>query len=77
MKRVVSEKGQVTIPKRLRDRLGIRPGTTLEFDAEEGKLICRKTDGGDAFRKWRGRGRLPGGVNVDRYLARIRGTNRD
>jgi antitoxin PrlF len=39
----VSEKGQVTIPKRLRDRLGIRPGEILEFTEEEGKLVARKT----------------------------------
>ena len=31
MKAVVSEKGQVTIPKTLRDRLGIRPGQVLDF----------------------------------------------
>jgi len=28
---IVSEKGQVTLPKPLRDRLGIRPGTRLAF----------------------------------------------
>ena len=76
MKSVVSEKGQVTIPKHLRDRLGLRAGTTLEFDAEDGKLIARKTEAGDAFRKWRGRGRLPGGVTVDRYLDKIRDADR-
>ncbi len=27
----VSDKGQVTLPKALRDRLGIQPGTRLEF----------------------------------------------
>lgn len=27
----VSDKGQVTLPKPLRDRLGIRPGSRLEF----------------------------------------------
>lgn len=27
----VSDKGQVTVPKSLRDRLGIRPGSRLEF----------------------------------------------
>ena len=27
----VSEKGQVTLPKHLRDQLGIRPGSRLEF----------------------------------------------
>jgi len=47
MKSVVSERGQVTIPKRLRDRLGIRPGQVLEFEAEDGRLVARKTDTGD------------------------------
>jgi AbrB family looped-hinge helix DNA binding protein len=77
MKSVVSEKGQITIPKRLRDRLGLRPGTTLEFEAEEGKLVARKAVTVDVFRKWRGRGRLPGGRSVDRYLDRVRNADRD
>ena len=42
MKAIVSEKGQVTIPKPVRDRLGLKPGTTIEFHAHEGKLIGRK-----------------------------------
>jgi len=39
---VVSEKGQVTIPKRLRDRLGIRPGQVLDFHEERGRLVANK-----------------------------------
>ena len=39
---VVSEKGQVTIPKQLRDRLGIRPGQALEFTEERGRLVATK-----------------------------------
>lgn len=42
MKATVSEKGQVTIPKPLRDRLGIRPGQVLEFTDERGRLVARK-----------------------------------
>jgi AbrB family looped-hinge helix DNA binding protein len=42
MKSRVSEKGQVTIPKRLRERLGIRAGVVLEFNAERGRLVARK-----------------------------------
>ncbi len=38
----VSERGQVVIPKALRDRLGIRPGQELEFLNEGGKLVVRK-----------------------------------
>jgi AbrB family looped-hinge helix DNA binding protein len=39
---VVSGKGQVTIPKHLRDRLGIRPGQALEFTEERGRLVATK-----------------------------------
>jgi len=42
MKSTVSGKGQVTIPKRLRDRLGIRPGEILYFEEEEGRLVAVK-----------------------------------
>ena len=42
MKAIVSEKGQVTIPKQVRDRLGIRPGQVLDFRAERGRLIAVK-----------------------------------
>lgn len=42
MKSTVSEKGQVTIPKALRDRLGIRPGEVLEFREEKGRLVATK-----------------------------------
>ncbi len=32
----------MTIPKPLRDRLGIRPGEEVEFSAEPGRLVLRK-----------------------------------
>jgi AbrB family looped-hinge helix DNA binding protein len=44
----VSEKGQVTIPKRLRDRLGIRPGQVLDFHEERGRLVATKRAAEDA-----------------------------
>src|SRR5438093_13221245 len=42
MRSVVSEKGQVTIPKPLRDKLGSRPGQVLEFETRDGMLAGRK-----------------------------------
>ncbi len=42
MKATVSEKGQVTIPKALRERLGIRPGQVLEFTDDHGRLLAVK-----------------------------------
>jgi len=42
MKSVVGEKGQVTIPKAIRESLGLRPGAILEFEEQGGKLIGRR-----------------------------------
>ena len=42
MKAKVAERGQVTIPKVLRDRLGIKPGTVLEFKEYHGKIVAVK-----------------------------------
>lgn len=39
----VTEKGQVTIPKRLRDAAGILPGSQVSFALEGGKIIIQKT----------------------------------
>ncbi len=72
MKSVVSEKGQVTIPKACRDRLGLRPGTILDFETRDGKLIAAKLQSEDVFRKWRGKAKLPGRQTVNQYLDSIR-----
>jgi antitoxin PrlF len=42
MKSVISEKGQVTIPKPLRDRLGLSPGQVLDFQESNGRLVAAK-----------------------------------
>jgi AbrB family looped-hinge helix DNA binding protein len=35
---LVTSKGQVTIPQRIRNRFGLKPGTTVEFVAERGTV---------------------------------------
>lgn len=72
MNAIVSEKGQVTIPKNIRDRLALNPGTVLEFTAENGRLIARKKEEADVFGKWRGRGKLPAGKTTNDYILAIR-----
>lgn len=39
---VVAERGQVTIPKPLRDRFGLAPHTVVQFEEESGRLILTK-----------------------------------
>lgn len=40
-KRKVGERGQVTIPKELRERLGISPGDEVVVREEDGQLIIK------------------------------------
>jgi AbrB family looped-hinge helix DNA binding protein len=49
---VVAERGRVTIPKRFRERLDIRPGTILEFREEADKLIAEKSEMAGALDRW-------------------------
>jgi antitoxin PrlF len=49
MKATVGARGQVVIPKPLRDRLGIVPGEVLEFSEDGGRLVAAKTLGRDLF----------------------------
>lgn len=44
MTTTISEKGQITIPKPLRERLGLRKGQILEVREERGRLVLAKKD---------------------------------
>ena len=72
MKATLSSKGQVTVPKSCREKLGLKTGVVLDFEVVDGTLVARKVQSEDPFHKWRGRGQLPGGQSVDEYLATTR-----
>ena len=71
MKTTVSEKGQVTIPKALRDRLGIRPGQALDFREEHGRLVAAKATAEDPV--VRVYGVILTGMSTDEAMAELRG----
>ncbi len=73
MNSIVSEKGQVTIPKKLRKQLGLTAGVVLEFCEQNGKLIGQKKVEVSPFDDWVGKGRLPYGNSTTAYLKQIRG----
>ncbi|MEZ5406232.1 MAG: AbrB/MazE/SpoVT family DNA-binding domain-containing protein [Verrucomicrobiia bacterium] len=75
MKTIVSEKGQITIPKSLRMRLGLKSGTVLIFTEKKGKLIAEKKSSQDVFSQWQGKGHIPFGKTTDDYLKAIRDGN--
>jgi antitoxin PrlF len=78
----VTTKGQVTIPKRFRDHLGIRPGSTVDFQLTEGGevVVRRAAPGGRKARSSKAgspfarlRGRAPVQMSTDEILALTRG----
>ncbi len=71
MKTTVSEKGQVTIPKTIRERLGIRPGQVLDFSAEGGRLVATKAVPEDPIEAVYGILRL--GRSTDEVVRSLRG----
>lgn len=40
----VTSKGQVTIPKAIRDRAGIRAGSEVEFRIDNGSIVLERVD---------------------------------
>ena len=72
MNAVLTQDGQIEIPRELRERLGLQPGNVLELRNQAGTLVAWKKVEPDVFEKWRGRGTLPAGANTDDYLRLIR-----
>jgi antitoxin PrlF len=71
MTSIVGERGQVTIPKHLRDRLGIQPGELVEFSQENDRLVLRKADQMDRIMSVYGTLKLP--RSVDELIEEMRG----
>ena len=72
MEAILAERGQVVIPKAIRDQLGLTPGTLLTFTVEGGKLIIRKKLD-DAFSRARGILKLEPGETVEGIMRELRG----
>lgn len=82
----VTEKGQVTIPKEIRDRLGIVPGSEVRFvESQQGALLVRVDNPADEagirdFEDWASRvaGTLDlSGMTTDEYMLWLRGERDD
>lgn len=70
MKARVAERGQVTIPQALRRKLGIRPGTVLDFEIKGSSLVAIKADQRDAVEEVYG---CLGQMNTDQMIGELRG----
>jgi AbrB family looped-hinge helix DNA binding protein len=72
MEVTVAERGQITLPKAVRDALGLTKGSKLKVELEGGRIVLRK-DVSDALSKLRGRIKLPPGVSTDDIMRELRG----
>ena len=76
MEATVAERGQITLPKAVRDALGLAKGTVLKVELDGGRIILRK-DVTDAISRVRGRFRLPADTSTDDVLRQVRGADAD
>lgn len=72
----ITEKGQVTIPQDIRERMGLLPETVVEFVIRDGEVILRKTDqrrrrGEAIVEAMRGKGSIR--MSTDEIMALTRG----
>jgi AbrB family looped-hinge helix DNA binding protein len=73
----VGARGQVTIPREIRLKFGIGPGTSVEFKAVAGSIVLKKVPVKVGIAKWRGEcagsfSKL-GYSSVDKFMGDIRG----
>jgi antitoxin PrlF len=75
MATTVTSKGQVTIPKAVREMLDIRPGTEVEFRlAADGSVVIERADKKPRVSRFaKFRGHAGPGMTTDEVMALTRG----
>ena len=69
----LTRKGQVTIPKEVRDRLGLRPGDEIAFIEDEESVRLEKRLGSSPFARYRGYLKHLAGQDPDQLVEQMRG----
>jgi AbrB family looped-hinge helix DNA binding protein len=73
----VGERGQITIPKEIRDKFGLTAGTEVEFHVTDGSIVLKKAPKKLDLAKWKGHCRDSfaklGYSSVDKFIEDIRG----
>ena len=73
---IVTSKGQVTLPKVVREALGLTAGSQIIFDMRDNRVTLRRFIPDGNFAKWRGflKGMLSDDETVDGRLREDRGS---
>jgi antitoxin PrlF len=74
----ITSKGQVTIPRRLRNYLGLEPGSEVDFElAEDGRVFVKTLNNVPESRFARLRGSAEPGMTTDEIMALTRSEDPD
>ncbi len=69
MRATLSERGQVVIPKNIRQQLGLKKGTVLEVTVEDDKVVMKPVADAVRVRHWEDlKGLLKGKYTTDELL---------
>lgn len=70
----LTSKGQVTIPKRIREHLGVKPGSEIEFGTNnEGEIVVKSKEKRPESKFQGLRGSLDLGMTTDEFMRFVRG----
>jgi AbrB family looped-hinge helix DNA binding protein len=73
----IGERGQVTIPKEIRDRFGLTANSEVDFQIQNGDIVLKKAPKRLDLEKWKGRCkgsfRALGYSSVDDFVEDVRG----
>jgi AbrB family looped-hinge helix DNA binding protein len=69
----VTSKGQITLPKKVRDKLGVRPGEDVGFEEKKGVIMIKKAVTKSPFDKWVGKLTKLKGQCSDDLVKELRG----
>jgi antitoxin PrlF len=72
MEATVAERGQITLPKAVRDALGMVKGSKLRVELDGARIVLRK-DVDDTLSRMRGRLKLPAGQTAEGLTRTLRG----
>ena len=73
MKSTLTSKGLLTIPKSIRDRMGLKAGDALEFDEQVTYLKAQRVFDEKRMRSVAGRGRTDNALSSKEHLDEMRG----
>ncbi|MEW6067134.1 MAG: AbrB/MazE/SpoVT family DNA-binding domain-containing protein [Nitrospirota bacterium] len=69
----VTSKGQITLPKKVRDKMGVQSGEGISFEEKDGVFYIKKAVKKSPFDRWVGRLKAQRCHKTDEIIEALRG----